>query len=126
RGRSPMEQVAAYFAASATFHQNRVGEAYDALLQLAPRIDRTRYPALTAQLHWELIVHANVNADWGAAVRESAAAARIYGDLGERAHEADVRSLAAPALESIGEPDLAWKERLVAFTAISAERREGV
>ena len=126
RGRSPMEKAAAYYAASATFHQNRVGEAHDALLQLAPRIDRARYRALTAQLHWELAVHANINADWGAAVRESAAAARIYGDLRERGNEVDMRLMAAPALESIGETDLAWKERIAAIGAISPARREGV
>jgi CHAT domain-containing protein len=126
RGRSPMENAAAYYAASATFHQNRVGEAYDALLRLGQRIDHARYRALTAQLHWELTVHANINADWGAAVRESAVAARIYGDLRERANEADMRVLAAPALDSIGEPDLAWQERLAAIGAISPARREGV
>lgn len=125
RGRSPMELAAAYFAISAVFHQNRVHEAYDALLRLTPRIDRTRYRALTAQLHWERAVHANVDADWGAAVRESAAGARIYGRLRERAYEADVRILAAQALESIGEPDLAWKERLAAIGAIAPARRAG-
>ena len=126
RGRSPMEEAAAYFAAIVAARQSRVREAYDALLRLAPRIDRTRHRALTAQLHWELAVHANVNADWGTAVRESAAAARIFGDLGERAYEADMRAMAATALETIGEPDLAWKERLAAFTVIAPERRQGV
>ncbi|HYI11861.1 MAG TPA: CHAT domain-containing protein [Thermoanaerobaculia bacterium] len=126
RGQSPMENMAAYFAASATFHQNRVEEAYDALLRLAPEIDRTRHRALTAQLHWELAVHANVNADWGAAVREAGAAAQIFGALGERANEADMQVMATPALESIGETDLAWKQRLAAIGAMTPARQQGM
>lgn len=126
RGRSPMENMAAYFVASATFHQNRVEEAYAALLRLAPRIDRTRHRALTAQLHWELAVHANVNADWGAAVREAGGAARIFGALGERANEADMQVMATSALESIGETDLAWKQRVAAIGALPPARQQGM
>lgn len=120
RGGSQMAAVASYFAASAAFDQQRTGEAHDELTQILAVTDATRHRALAAQLHWELAVCANSEGDWGAAARESAAAATIFRALGERGNAAIVDGIATMALELIGATDLAWGRRVQTFAQLSA------
>lgn len=117
-GGSPMAAVAAYYAANATFEQNRGTEARDELLALLAGTDQGRTPALAAQIHWTLALVANSAGDWGSGVRESDAAAATFRSLGERQNAASVDSIAAHALELIGDSDLAWTRRLRAIEGI--------
>jgi CHAT domain-containing protein len=117
RGGSPMAAVAYYYAACAAFDQNRVDEARDALTQL---LAGTRHRALSAQIEWQLAVCANAAGDWGASVRHADASAAAFRALGERTHAAFVDSIGAVALDLIGEPDLAWRRRILAFSELSA------
>jgi CHAT domain-containing protein len=118
-GGSPMAPVTRYYEAIAAFNQGHVDEASAALLELLGTVDSTRHPALAAQLHWQLATCANAAADWGAAARHADASATLFRALGESANAAFVDSLAAMALELIGETGPAWEHRLRSFTELS-------
>jgi CHAT domain-containing protein len=119
-GGSPMQHVAAYYAASAAFDQHRGAEAREELHRIAGAIDRGRYRALTAQLQWQLAVAENTDGDWGAAARDADAAAAGFRILGERSNAAFVDAVGAVACEMMGERDLAWSRRIAGCTQLSA------
>ncbi len=117
-GGSPMADVAAYYAASAAFDQNRNAEARRELQAILRRIDRSRARALTASIHWTLAVEANSSGDRGSAVRNSVAAAEIFRALGERMNASVVDGIAAHTFELIGDADLAWGRRVNALEVL--------
>lgn len=119
RGGSPMAGVARYYAASAAYDQSRGDEARRQLEELLAGVDKARYRALAAQLHWQLAVCANTAGDWGAGFRHADAAAAMFRALGERGHAAYLDGIAAMAVELIGEPDLAWQRRRRTFAELS-------
>jgi CHAT domain-containing protein len=124
-GGSPLARVASFYAASATLEQGGSDDAREELSRIYVAIDRKRYRALAAQIQWELAVDANVTGDWGTAAREAAAAGVTFVALGELANAANADAIAAHALEIMGEGDLAWKSRLSAMAALSAETERG-
>jgi hypothetical protein len=113
-GGSAMEEVASYYAASAAMNQNRGADELRALLG---RIDEKRHRALGAQIRWMLAIDANALGDYPGAVREADAAAETFRTLGERTNAGLVDSIAAHALERMGESDAAWRRRIRAFEA---------
>ncbi|HYI12455.1 MAG TPA: CHAT domain-containing protein [Thermoanaerobaculia bacterium] len=119
RAGSPMEGVARYYAASASYDQSRGEEARRELEELLVRVDASRHRALAAQIQWQIAVCANTAGDWGAAVRHADAAAATFRALGERGHAAYLDGIAAMAVELIGEPDLAWQRRRRTFAELS-------
>lgn len=114
-GGSPMASVAAYYAASAAFDQNRGDEAHDQLAFLLSKSEVVPYRALTAQIHWELAVCANRAGDWGAAARHADTASTIFRALGERTTASFTDSVAAYAMEVIGDEDSAWSRQIRAL-----------
>jgi CHAT domain-containing protein len=122
--KSPLAQVARYYAASVAVFQNRGGEACDELHDLLSHLDRKRYPSVEADLRWELAVAANIAGDWGAAVREADSASKIFVSLGERARAAEVDVVAAHALDLIGNSDLAWQRRVHALENLDETRAD--
>src|SRR5262249_16194440 len=126
RGRSPMADVALYYAAQAAVYQNHTTEAHDTLTHLLARIDRTRYRALAANIEWELAVAANISGDWGTAIREAGSAAAGFTALGERANAATVDQIAIYALDRMGEQELAWRRRVRALASLDTDHRIGV
>lgn len=125
RGGSPMADVAAYYAASATFDQSRGDEGRRQLTELLLRIDARRHRALRAQIGWELAVCSNAAGDWGSAARYAADSAKLFRSLGEQAHALYMDGLAAMAIEMIGERDLAWQSRVQTFAGLSAVGHQG-
>lgn len=119
RAGSPMAGVAAFYAASAAFNQNRVAEARDELMKLLERTDATRHLALAAQVYYQLTVCANAAGDWGTSVREADAAAALFRKLGERRWLAILDGTAAMSLEVIGDSDAAWGRCIQSFTHLS-------
>jgi CHAT domain-containing protein/tetratricopeptide (TPR) repeat protein len=112
RGGSPMADLAATFAASASMNVEPGEAVRGQLLALQQAIDARRYRALDAEVRWALTVLANMAGDWGSAIREGAASAKTFHDLGERSNAANVDSVVAYALEVIGEKEQAWARRL--------------
>lgn len=117
-GGSPLADVAAHYAAGAAFHQNRGGAAREELEAILSSLDPDRARALAAQIHWTLAVIANSAGDWGTGVRESDAAATTFRALGEASNAAAVDSVAAHALELMGDADLAWRRRVQAIAGL--------
>jgi CHAT domain-containing protein/Tfp pilus assembly protein PilF len=120
QGRSPMANVAAYFAASASSNQQLGGGAREQLSQLHATIDRKRHRALDAQICWQLAVIANIGGDWGTGAREADASAAIFRRLGEQSNGAFLYNVAAAAFEMMGERDLAWSHRIPTCAIFSA------
>jgi len=116
-GRSPMSDVASYFAASTLFDQNRGAEAREQLLALRDRIDTKRYRALEAQIGWTLAVIANSISDVTTGAREADASAAIFRSLGEWRNEAFVDGIAAQAHELMGNADASWIRRIRSLAA---------
>jgi len=112
---SPMAGLASYYAADAALSQNRGVQARDELAALLSPADRVRHRAFVAQVHWTLAVEANSRGDWGVAVRQAEAAWKIFSALGERTNAAFADSIAAQALEMIGDHDAAWTRRVRAI-----------
>jgi len=120
RSRSPMADVASYYAAMAAFNQNRGDEGRRQLTELLLRVDAQRHRALRAHIGWELAVCSNAAGDWGSAARYATDSAKLFRSLGEQVHALYVDGLAAMAIEMIGEGDLAWQLRLQTFAGLSA------
>lgn len=125
RAGSPMAKVASYYAANATFDQNRGDEAHDELTRVLASIDANRYRALAAQIHWELAVCANHGGDWGTAAREADASAALFRLLGESENTAMLGGIAAVALDLIGENELAWQYRVQALAQLNETGARG-
>lgn len=124
-GRSPMEEVALYYAANAIFSQRRGEEALELLRRLRSSIDRDRHRALDAQILWQEALIANSEGDWGAGVRAAEASAAAFHSLGETRNEANVSDTAAHALDMIGAADRAWAYR-IRDCAVLANDRNGM
>lgn len=120
-GKSPMADVARFYAAGAALFQSRGEESRAELQALLASIDRTRYRALDAEARWQLALQANTAGDWGAAVREAETASRSLAALHEdnEASEADV--VASYALEVIGDADAAWSRRVSALARLDGD-----
>ncbi len=120
-GGSPMADVAACFAANAALDQSGSDAAREEAATLYARIDRVRHRALASQIQWMIAVYANIAADWGMAAREATAAADTFRALGERANAATLDTIAAHALDMMGERDLAWMHRASSLADLTAE-----
>jgi len=108
--KSPMADVATYYAATAAFEQNH--DVDDELSRLLARVDVSRHRALGAEIRWTLALNANRAGDWGGGVRNATAASATFYELGERTSAATCDSIAAYALEVIGDLDGAWRRRI--------------
>ena len=117
-GNSPMAKVAAYYAATAAFDQDKGAMARTELARLLNGVDPSQYPAIAAQIRWSLAVEANSAGDWGTAVREADRAATAFRGLGEAANAAILDNVAAYALELIGDDDDAWRRRVRALRTL--------
>jgi CHAT domain-containing protein len=125
RGGSPMADVASYYAASAAFNQSRVDEARRELAELLLRVD-PRHLALRAQIEWELAVCSNAAGDWGSATRYATDSIKRFRSLGEQVDALFVDSVAAMAVEMIGEGDQAWQLRVQTVAGLSAANQQGM
>jgi CHAT domain-containing protein len=120
QGASPMAQVAAYYAASAAFDQNRGEEARDELLRLRTSIDSRSHRALTAAIQGTLGLEANSAADWASGAREGHASSTLFRQLGETLNSALSDGIAAQALGFLGDNDAAWTARMRALSVVCA------
>lgn len=119
RGRSPMALTARYFVANTAFEQQRTDEAQrqlERLLATAPQDLR----AYRAQLLWQLGICQIVRASWGAAIHALEESTNEFERLGEVANAGSVRRLIAYSYDRIGDPDSAWKYRMIALAGIGA------
>jgi tetratricopeptide (TPR) repeat protein len=122
--KSPMADVALYFAASVRVDRHELQAAGETLRTLVRRSDEhPQYAALRAQTRWELALCGMYEDDWISSLSLLIEAESLFAQLGERANLAFVRSMLATTLMSLGRPDEAWSARIRAFGDLSAEGR---
>ena len=117
QARSPAALLARYFVANTVFEQGRHDEArqqLDALVATTP----AEFPALRAQLLWQLGTADASDGDWGGALPRLEESAATFQRLGEFRNEGAVRRLIAFVYDRTGDAESAWSQRVVALRAL--------
>jgi CHAT domain-containing protein len=112
--RSPMADVARYYAASCAYERGRVAEAREALNRLIARCP-SRHRALRAQEMWELGLLETASGHWTASLDAYHAAADLFAALGESNNRGQIEMLLAQNLTFLGQPEEAWRMRVEAL-----------
>jgi CHAT domain-containing protein len=113
-GDSPIAHVARYYSANAVFEQGRRSEARKILEQLLSAADPA-FPALRAQVLWEMGLCYAADGEWGEMLRAQLESIAIFERLGETGHAAILHSSVAAAYDRIGQRESAWKHRVTAL-----------
>lgn len=117
KGGSPVRLLAEYFLAH-TFHS--LGDLPEArrrelrLLADAP----PEFPAYRAQLLWNIGLGYQSDGDWGKALDAFSRSVAIFDDLGEADYAAIVRELTAEVHDRNGDPEEAWRQRVISLRGI--------
>ena len=119
--RSPLADVASFFAAQCAFDRNRPAESTAALHALRARVHPS-HRALAAEIDRGIARNANAAADWGTAAQFAARASATFAELGENAGTAIPTAIEVFALEKMGATGVAWRRRLDAIAALSHDR----
>jgi CHAT domain-containing protein len=120
RTSSPMTLITDYYLANCLYDSNRPVDAIHALDAVAKRVDRHRYPALTAEIGWELTLCDSSLGDWANAIRTADTSRNSFATLGETINKGHIDILLADDLDHISQPAAAWKARVAAFATLSA------
>lgn len=115
---SPMELLARYYLANASFDANDDAASVNDLAHLSRELPQT-YVALRAQILWQTgTVDANARRLTEAAEAYEEAA-RIFASLGETANASLMKHFLAHTLTLLGRENDAWQTRLSAFSIAS-------
>lgn len=112
RGGTPLTAVAEYFEANTLFARGQIGDArarLERLLAQAP----PEFAAHRAQLEWQLGLVLASQAQWGDAIHTLTDGIRTFERLGEMRYAASVRDILAEVYDRIGDPQSAWKHRVI-------------
>jgi CHAT domain-containing protein len=120
--RSPLADVAEYYAAQCAYDNNRPAESTAMLLALRARLAPS-HRALSAEIDLGLARNANTAADWGTAARFAARASATFTTLGESQRAAVAGAAEAIALERMGMVEPAWQRRMEAVGVLSDPHR---
>lgn len=116
-GGSPIRLLAEFFLAHTFHYLGDVPEARQRnqrLLNEAP----TEFRAHFAQLHWHLGLGYQSDGDWGKALDHFGRSIATFEDLGERYNAAAVRELTAEIHDRNGDPQAAWRQRIISLQGI--------
>jgi tetratricopeptide (TPR) repeat protein len=120
----PMSLAARYYAANTRFDQNDARVANAELDQLRRDADaHPNYPALGAQVRWELMLCAIYDRDWNRVAAIASQAMTAFRRIGEDRNLAVIQGMRADALLFLGRPDDAWSERIASFATLTGEGR---
>lgn len=114
RGGSPMAMAARYFAANMVYEQGLIDEARDQLESILAGCPGG-FKANVAGIHWELGLAYAAKGRWGRALDSFNKSIDGFQSLGELNNAMIVREIVAEVYDRIGEPQQAWKHRLVAL-----------
>jgi len=121
RANSPMANVARYSVATAILELNRVDEAaarYRALVRAEHGASGHR--GFAAQLAWHVARAEGIRGHWDAALEAAQEAVNEFRLLGERQNTGFMENMLAELYDYLGQPERAWRHRLVAFDLLSA------
>jgi len=114
QGNSPGALMARAYMANTIYEELRVAEANVHLQQVLGAAG-SRFAALRAGVWWEIGGVGLASSDWGASLRAFQESLALYERLGERNYVAILRGFIASIYSRIGQPDEAWKHRLLAL-----------
>jgi CHAT domain-containing protein/TolA-binding protein len=110
--KSPMGDVARFFAACTLFDENRIDDATRLFTSIAPS---AHHDALRAQVALRLATCHQYAGRWEEAVRGFAEARTIFARLHETANAALAEASLGNSLDELGARDDAWRYRIAAF-----------
>jgi CHAT domain-containing protein len=117
QGGSPVNLLAEFFLAH-TFHAlGNLPEARRRELRLLAEAP-PEFRAYRAQLLWHLGLTYQSDGDWGRALDAFTHSVVTFDDLGENDYAAAVRELMAEVYDRNGDPQSAWKQRVVSLQGI--------
>jgi CHAT domain-containing protein len=116
---SPMAIVSEYFTANAIFDQNRIEEARDILTHLVASVDRSRHPALTAQIQWQLARCDSYEGAWSSCMARVRDAHVLFERQGETTNRSFVDAILAETYDRMALVEEGWAYRVSAFDALS-------
>ncbi|HEV2721217.1 MAG TPA: hypothetical protein VG323_14440, partial [Thermoanaerobaculia bacterium] len=117
RGNSPGALMARAFTANTIFEQSRVAEAGERLERVLSLLE-PRFPALRAQVLWELGGVSLTGGRWGACLEREAESLALFERLRESDYAANLHGVLAYVYARIGEPEKAWRHRLIALRGL--------
>lgn len=120
RAKSPMAADAAYFLANSLFVQTRLAESCSIHESLHASIDRTRYPALNAQILWQLALCNGYEGEWSSCLMRSREAKAIFDRQGEERNGAFTEAIMAEAYDRMAQVEEGWRHRVAALQVLSA------
>lgn len=112
---SPMSHVAAYYQSCALVEQNKPVAGCDRLSRLDANAVGGQYPALRAQIDWELAVCSGVQGLWDVALTRALDATMLFQRLGEPGSAGATAVVAADVYDYIGQTTLGWRSRVASF-----------
>jgi CHAT domain-containing protein len=116
---SPMANVCRYFIGCVTFDAGHIDAAADRLYEALRHTDLTKYPALAAEIRWQLGLCFFARSRYGAAAASLATSAAAFDRLGETMNAAVTREIRAEVLELVGQTTDAWIDRPSILAALS-------
>jgi CHAT domain-containing protein len=115
---SPIVSLSEYYVANALFDQQRIAESRAMLLQLAAHLSAS-YPALRAEIDWQLGRTYAYGGQWSAALAYLSRARASFEQLHESQHAAFMDAISAEAFDRVGNIDEGWRRRVSAFGILS-------
>lgn len=114
RGNSAGALMARAFTAGTIFEESRVADAGEHLEPILAALD-PRYPALRAEVLWVLGGVSLTGGRWGSCLERLAESAALFERLRESNYAAKMHDVLAYVYARIGEPEKAWRHRLIAL-----------
>ena len=116
---SPMAMLSEYFMANTIFDQTRIDEARAVLERLRGAVDSSLYPAMAAQIVWQLALCDSYNGAWSACMTHVREAHMLFERQGETTNRAFVEAILAEAYDRVGRVEEGWEHRVAALDVLS-------
>lgn len=121
RGGSPGTMLAQYFVANTAFDQGRIADAEQRLQRLIASAP-PEFPAHRAQLLWQMGIVYLSQGRWGECIDALKESVATFERLGEMFYAATVREILVEAYDRIGNPSLAWKNRMIVLRQLGGRQ----
>ncbi len=114
---SPMNSLAALYAAIAAFEQGHRAVAAEALRDLLATVPED-HRSLRAMVLWQLALCDAAETNWGATIESLNESVTLFDRLGESMNAAFVRQILSEVYDAIGDYDKAWEYRAAVLPAL--------
>jgi CHAT domain-containing protein len=118
RTRNPLQEWAELYLAICLYYEGDFEQAKTRLADLADRAAKRGYRNLRARIYWLNGLVDGVKGEFAGALKSYLEAAALFAGTKEKGHQAAIESLAAEALDLLGETREGWRHRLKALALI--------